>query len=145
MIWKTPEDLTCSRTRVSAAGNYLNPVAAPPAALIQTADWVVTFIVITALFAFIFKVLPNVSLKWADVAIGAVLTSLLFTAGKALLTVYLDSASFMDSYGAASSLVILLVWVYYSAQVFFLGSEFTRAYACRHDPLLMTLSATTLD
>jgi membrane protein len=117
-----------------AAGKYLNAVATSPAALIQTADWVISFVVTTVLFAVIFKVLPNVSLKWSEVAIGAVLTSLLFTGGKSLLGVYLGRVSFTDTYGAASSLVILLVWVYYSAQVFFLGAEFTRAYACRHDP-----------
>jgi membrane protein len=115
---------------ISAAGQYLKPVA-PPQALIQTVDWVVFFVVITVLFAFIFKVLPNVSLKWGDVIIGAVLTSFLFTAGKSLLGLYLSRAGFADTYGAAGSLVILLVWVYYSAQVLFFGAEFTRAYACR--------------
>ena len=115
---------------ISAAGQYLKPVA-PPRALIQTADWVVFFIIITVLFAFIFKILPNVSLEWGDIIIGAVLTSLLFTAGKSLLGVYLGKAGFTDTYGAAGSLVILLVWVYYSAQVLFFGAEFTRAYAWR--------------
>jgi membrane protein len=101
----------------------------------------VSFVVITLLFAFIFKVLPSVSLKWGDVTVGAVLTSLLFTAGKSLLGVYLGRATFTDTYGAASSLVILLVWVYYSAQVFFLGAEFTRAYACRREPMSTALAA----
>jgi membrane protein len=126
---------------LSAASHYLNSVAAPPRALVQTADWVVSFVVITILFAFIFKVLPHVSLKLADVTIGAVLTSLLFTAGKSLLGVYLGRTSFTDTYGAASSLVILLVWVYYPAQVFYLGAEFTRVYASRRDPLFTPLSA----
>jgi membrane protein len=111
---------------MTAAGHYLNSVAAPPPALIQTGDWVVSFAVITVLFAFIFKILPNVSLKWGDVTIGAVLTSLLFTAGKSLLGVYLG---------------ILLVWVYYSAQVFYLSAEFTRVYACRRDSMFTALSA----
>jgi membrane protein len=69
--------------------------------------------------------------QWSDVGVGAVATSLLFTAGKVLLGVYLGKADFTDTYGAAGSLVIVLVWVYYSAQVLFLGAEFTRAYACR--------------
>jgi membrane protein len=115
---------------ISAAGQYFKPVALPKA-LIQTVDWIVFFVVITVLFAFIFKVLPNVSLEWGDVIIGAVLTSFLFTAGKSLLGVYLGKGGFSDTYGAAGSLVILLVWVYYSAQVLFFGAEFTRAYACR--------------
>lgn len=116
---------------VFAAGRYLNSGAAPPQALVETTDWVVSFVVITVVFAFIFKVLPRVPLHWGDVTMGAVATSLLFTAGKVLLGVYLGKAGFTDTYGAAGSLVIVLVWVYYSAQVLFLGAEFTRAYACR--------------
>ena len=116
---------------IFAAGKYINSGAAPPKALVQTTDWVVSFVVITVLFAFIFKVLPSIPLHWGDVTIGAVITSVLFTAGKFLLGVYLGKASFTDTYGAAGSLVIVLVWVYYSAQVLFLGAEFTRVYACR--------------
>jgi len=116
---------------IFAAGKYLNSGSAPPEALVQTTDWVVSFVVITVLFAFIFKALPRVPVHWGDVGIGAVATSLLFTAGKILLGVYLGKAGFADTYGAAGSLVIVLVWVYYSAQVLFLGAEFTRAYACR--------------
>ena len=115
----------------SAIGRYLHPIAAPSQALNATIAWLISFAIITILFAFIFKVLPSVALKWGDVAFGAVLTALLFTAGKAVLGVYFARAGFTDTYGAAGSLVILLVWVYYSAQVFFLGAEFTRAYACR--------------
>ena len=111
----------------------------------QTVDWVVTFVVITVLFAFIFRVLPSVSLQWSDVIIGAILTSLLFTAGKSLLGLYLGRAGFANTYGAAGSLVILLLWVYYSAQVLFLGAEFTRAYALRFGSISqrgsLTLSA----
>lgn len=120
---------------ISAAGRYLKSMAPPPG-LIQIVDWVVSFVVITVLFAFIFKVLPNVPVEWGDVIIGAVLTSFLFTAGKFLLGVYLGKAGFMDTYGAAASLVILLVWVYYSAQVLFFGAEFTRAYALRFGSML---------
>jgi len=79
-------------------------------------------------------------MKWEDATVGAVLTSLLFTAGKLLLAVYLGKASFTDTYGAASSLVIVLVWVYYSAQVFYLGAEFTRAYACHRGQMSNALS-----
>jgi membrane protein len=116
---------------IIAASSYLNWGVAPPKVLVQTTDWVVSFIVATLLFAVIFKVLPRLTLHWGDVAIGAAATSLLFAAGKFLLGVYLGKANFTDTYGAASSLVIILVWVYYSAQVLFLGAEFTRAYACR--------------
>jgi membrane protein len=113
------------------AGTYLNSGAAPPQAIVQTTDWVVSFVVITGLFAFIFKVLPSVPLQWRDVALGAVLTSFLFAAGKFVLGVYLGKAGFANTYGAAGSLIVILVWVYYSAQVLYLGAEFTRVYACR--------------
>jgi membrane protein len=88
-------------------------------------------VAIAVLFAVIFKLMPNVSLEWGDVVIGAIFTSLMFTAGKVLLGSYLGRAGFTDTYGAAGSLVVLLVWVYYSAQVFLFGAEFTRAYTNR--------------
>ncbi len=116
---------------IFSAGKFLTSGAAPPEAMVQTTDWLVSFVVITVLFALIFKVLPRVPLQWGDVGLGAVVTSLLFAAGKFLLGVYLGKAGFKDTYGAAGSLVIALVWVYYSAQVLFFGAEFTRAYACR--------------
>ncbi len=106
----------------SAAGKYLNAGEQPSQALLRASDWAVSFVVITILFAFIFKVLPHVPLDWSDVALGAVVTALLFTAGKVLLGVYLGKANFTDTYGAAGSLVIVLVWVYYSAQVVYLGA-----------------------
>lgn len=115
---------------ISAVDKYLI-VATPPKGFIRTADWAVSFIVITVSFALLFKILPNVPLKWSDVALGATLTSILFTAGKFLLGLYLGKAGFADAYGAAGSLVVLLVWVYYSAQVFYLGAEFTRVYTLR--------------
>ncbi len=118
----------------SAARTYLKSVA-PPHSFIRAVDWAVSLIIITVLFAFIFKVLPNVVLKWSDVIFGAIVTSALFTVGKFVLGVYLGKAGFTDTYGAAGSLVILLVWVYYSAQVLFFGAEFTRAYACHFGSL----------
>lgn len=120
---------------IFAAGRYLNAGEVPPVTFVQATDWLVSFVVITLLFALIFKVLPRVPLRWGDVTLGAIVTSLLFAAGKLLLGVYLGKAGFADTYGAASSLVIVLVWVYYSAQVLFLGAEFTRAYACRFGSL----------
>ncbi len=118
-------------TWASVATKYLDSLVAPPRTLIRTIDTIVSFVVITLLFAVIFKVLPEVRLKWSDVTIGAVVTSLLFMVGKFLLGVYLGRAGFTDTYGAAGSLVIVLVWVYYSAQVLFLGAEFTKAYTLR--------------
>jgi len=128
-------------TRIIAAGKYLNSGAAPPEALVQTTDWVVSFVVITVLFAFIFKVLPSVPLHWGDVTIGAVVTSLLFTAGKFLLGVYLGKASFADTYGAAGSLVIVLATI--RRRCFFLAPnsrEFTLA-ASAQDASLRTIAS----
>lgn len=116
---------------IYSAGRYLNSGAVPPRTMVQIVDWMVSFVVITVLFAFIFKALPGVPVRWGDVGISAIGTSLLFTAGKILLGVYLGKAGFTDTYGAAGSLVVVLVWVYYSAQLLFLGAEFTRVYACR--------------
>jgi membrane protein len=117
---------------VSAVYKYLNPAANPPRYFSPATGWLVSLVALTVLFALIFKLMPNVWLKWGDVAIGAILTSAMFMAGKVLLGLYLGGAGFTDTYGAAGSLVILLVWVYYSAQVFLFGAEFTRAYTNRY-------------
>ena len=122
-------------TWIFAGARYLNSGTPLPTRLIQLADWVISFVLITALFAFIFKVLPHVPLRWDDVAIGAVGTAALFVAGKFLLGLYLGKAGFGTTYGAAGSLVVVLVWVYYAAQVLYLGAEFTRAYAYRFGSL----------
>jgi membrane protein len=123
-------------TWVAAAGVSLNWLVAPSQRLVQTVEWVISFALLTALFAFVFKALPAVRLEWSDVAAGALLTSLLFTLGKLVLSVYLGNAGFAEIYGPAGSLVVLLVWVYYSAQVVFFGAEFTRAYTLRCGSML---------
>jgi membrane protein len=91
----------------------------------------VSFVVITLLFAMIFKWLPDVIIGWRDVWVGAVITALLFMAGKELIGMYLGRAGPGSAYGAAGSLVIVLLWTYYSAQILFLGAEFTQVYARR--------------
>ena len=98
--------------------------------------WLISLAIISALLALIFKFLPDVALEWSDVVIGAILTSLMFTAGKVVLRVYLIKAAFADSYGAGGSLVILLVWVYYSAQVFFSGLSSPKPTRAASDQLL---------
>jgi membrane protein len=95
----------------------------------------VTLLVITALFAAIFKLLPPVRLGWRDVAMGAVLTASLFEVGKYLIGLYLGNAAITSTFGAAGALGVLALWVYYSAQIFFLGAEFTRLYARKHGSL----------
>ena len=99
---------------------------------LQTVKIFVSFTVFTLLFAFIYKTLPDAEIAWKDVWIGGAATSLLFTLGNMLIGLYLGHSSIGSAYGAAGSLVALLVWVYYSAQVFFLGAEFTQVYANRY-------------
>ena len=120
---------------VSAADSYLSSIVTPPVVLLRIGNGVFSLVVDAFLFAFVFKSLPNVSLKWGDVFIGAIATSSLFTAGKFLLAIYFGRTDFARIYGAAGSLVALLIWVYYSAQVFFLGAEFIRVYTLRFGSL----------
>jgi membrane protein len=86
-------------------------------------------VIVTAVFAMIFKVLPNATTRWRDVWIGAVLTAFLFLIGKWVLGIYLGSGTAGSAYGAASSLITLLLWVYYSSQILLFGAEFTQVYA----------------
>jgi len=88
-----------------------------------------SFIAVTVVFGAIYKLVPQVPLQWPDVILGAAVTAVLFTVGNLLLGLYLGKVSFSSTYGAASSTVVLAVWVYYSSQIFFLGAEFTRAFA----------------
>lgn len=90
---------------------------------------VISFVIITGVFAAIYKVMPDIRLEWRDVILGGAVTSFLFTVGKSVLGVYLGKASIASSYGAFSSLVVLVLWVYYSGQIFFFGAEFTRSFA----------------
>ncbi len=94
------------------------------------------FGVATLFFATLFRLVPDVKLAWRDVWLGAVLTALLFTLGKWLIGLYLEQAGIATAYGAAGSLAALLLWVYYSAQIFIFGAEFTRAYATRDGGLV---------
>jgi membrane protein len=113
---------------IAAMGSFFSASLPIPEAVLQIATFLFSFFVTTFLFAAIYKLLPDVHLEWSDVAVGASVTSLLFTIGKQLIGLYLGKASFSSTYGAAGSLVIVLVWVYYSAMLFFLGAEFTKVY-----------------
>ncbi|MBD2494521.1 YihY/virulence factor BrkB family protein [Nostoc sp. FACHB-280] len=98
----------------------------------QFLNFILSFVITTLLFGLIFKVLPDVKITWNDVLIGAVITSLLFSLGRYLLGQYLGNSSFGSTYGAAGSLVVILAWVYYAAQILFFGAEFTQVYARRY-------------
>lgn len=98
----------------------------------QILDFVISVAVLTLLFAAIYKVLPDVDIKWRDVWLGALLTALLFTIGKVVLGVYFGRAGIGSTYGAAGSVIIFLLWVYYSAMILFFGAEMTQVYARRY-------------
>jgi membrane protein len=115
-------------TALTALGSYLERRYHLPVTLLHVLNILTSFLLITLLFALIYRLLPDVKLGWRDVFLGAVVTSVLFGVGKTLIGFYLGRTGAASAYGAAGSLVILLSWVYYSALVFLLGAEFTRVY-----------------
>jgi membrane protein len=117
---------------IAALGKFLSGALPIPEAVMHVFSILVSFLAITVLFALLYKVVPDVQIEWRDVIIGAAVTSLLFSIGKFLIGIYLGKASVGSAYGAAGSLVVFIVWVYYSAQIFFVGAEFTRAFTERH-------------
>lgn len=102
------------------------------AVVLPLVNFVVSLLVVAGLFALIYKVLPDVELNWRDVWLGAACTSLLFTVGKSVIGLYLGRAGTTSVYGAAGSLVLVLLWIYYSSQILFLGAEFTDVYSRRY-------------
>jgi len=102
------------------------------AATLHALEFLTSFVVITLLFAAIYKILPSKRIAWGDVWIGAAVTALLFWVGKFAIALYIGRAAVDSTFGAAGALVVVILWVYYSAQVFFLGAEFTKEYAFFH-------------
>jgi len=117
---------------VAAAGKFVGDRLPGGEALWQGVQLVVSLAVITLLFALIFRFLPDIHPTWRDVWFGAIFTGVLFVLGKFALGLYLGKSAVGSSYGAAGSLVVLLLWVYYSAQILFFGAEFTQVYARKH-------------
>jgi membrane protein len=114
---------------LTAFGGYLNSVL-PFGKLILTAlNLIISLALLTILFAAIYKVLPDRVLQWRDVLLGSIITAVLFTIGKTLIGWYIGSSAIASSYGAAGGLIVLLLWIYYSAQTFLLGAEITKSYA----------------
>lgn len=107
------------------------------AEVVNSLNMVVIFVVITSLFAFIFKFLPDALIEWRDVTVGAMFTTLLFLGGKFLIGYYLSNSSVATVFGAAGSLALLLVWVYYSSAILFFGAEFTKNYVLAHGRKIM--------
>ncbi|MER8708141.1 YihY/virulence factor BrkB family protein [Mesorhizobium sp. M0323] len=117
---------------ISALGEVINAYLPFGTIILSAINGIVSFALITLLFAAIYKVLPDRSLQWRDVGIGAAVTGFLFTIGKSLIGWYIGTSAISSSYGAAGALLVVLLWVYYSAEIFLLGAEFTRAYSVRH-------------
>ncbi len=116
-------------TALSAVGSYLNAYFSGATAILWVLNSAVSFAVATALFAMIFKILPDVDLTWHDVGTGGLVTALLFTGGKVLIGFYLGRSNIASSYGAAASIMTVQLWVYYSSLILLFGAEFTKAYA----------------
>ena len=114
---------------VAALHDFLESRVPGLAVLLPSLNFALSFVVPTGLFALIYKVLPDVRLTWRDVWLGAAFTALLFTVGKSVIGLYLGRAGTTSVYGAAGSLVLVLLWIYYSAQILFLGAEFTEVYS----------------
>jgi membrane protein len=117
---------------LAALSNYLKAVFPAGEFALQVADIVISGTLLTGMFAAIYKVLPDTPIAWRDVAIGALVTTGLFEGGKYVIALYIGKSNVASSYGAAGALIILLLWIFYSAQIFLLGAEFTRAFARRY-------------
>jgi membrane protein len=120
---------------LEALSDYLRGVFPGAEIVLTIADFVISTALIGFLFAAIYKVLPDKPIAWRDVAIGALVTALLFEGGKYLIALYIGKSDVASTYGAAGALVVLLLWIYYTAQIFLLGAEFTYAYARRYGSL----------
>jgi membrane protein len=116
---------------LAAIGDWFSGLLPLPETVLHLLNFALSFAVITGLFALIFKILPDAKVAWKDVRVGAVLTAGLFTVGKYALGLYLGKSNVASAYGAAGSLVLILLWVYYSAQILLFGAEFTQVYANR--------------
>jgi membrane protein len=114
---------------LSALADTINAVLPFSAEVLEVLNFIISFALISVMFAAIYKVLPDAKLSWRDVLVGAVVTALLFTVGKFLIGLYLGRSLVASSYGAAGALIVVLLWIYYSPQIFLLGAEFTKIYA----------------
>ena len=116
---------------ISGLHGFIDQYLTVPSEVLSLTNTAVSFLIVTALFAMIFKLLPDARIEWRDVWLGALVTALLFTVGKSAIGIYLGRAGVASVYGAAGSLVLVLLWVYYSAQLLFIGAEFTEVYSRR--------------
>ena len=117
---------------LAAVGTFFGGLLPMPEFVLTGLNFVLSFIAIAVLFALIFKYVPEKTLQWRQVWVGALVTAFLFSIGKLLIGLYLGKASIGSAYGAAGSLMVVIVWVYYSSQIFFFGAEFTYALTNRN-------------
>jgi membrane protein len=116
-------------TVLAAMGKFFEGLLPMPSPVLVALNFLISFIGIAVLFALIFRFVPETKVRWSDVWLGAIVTAMFFTIGKTLIGLYLGKSSVASAYGAAGSIIVVIVWVYYSAQIFFFGAEFTHAYA----------------
>ena len=116
-------------TIIAGVGTYLVHLLPFSSVILEVINAILSFIIITVLFAFIMKILPDVQIKWKNVWIGSMITALLFTVGKTAIGIYIGHSGVFSEYGAAASLIVLLLWVYYSSLILFFGVEFTKFYS----------------
>jgi membrane protein len=114
---------------LAGISKYASSFLPAPAPLLHFLDFLFSLAVVTVLFAMIFKVLPEIKIRWGDIWAGATLTALLFTVGKFVIGFYIGKSVSASSYGAAGSLVVVVAWIYYSAFILYFGAEFTQVYA----------------
>jgi membrane protein len=114
---------------LTALSTFLHGVFPALEAGLAVLDFILSIVLVSALFAAMYKVLPDTPIDWRDVGIGALVATLLFAGGKYLIALYIGRSNVASSFGAAGALIVLLLWIFYSAQIFLLGAEFTRAWA----------------
>jgi len=117
---------------IAAAESFFGDFLPIPGAVLHLINILISFVGVTFCFGLLYKVVPDARIEWRDVWIGAGVTAALFSVGKFIIGLYIGKAALGSTFGAAGSLVVFLVWVYYSAQIFYLGAEFTRSFAERH-------------
>jgi membrane protein len=120
---------------LSAAGGFLGGLLPAHELLLQLLDFALSSVIIALLFGAMYRFLPNATVEWRDVWVGATITSLLFNLGKLGIGLYLGKGAVGSSYGAAGSILVLLLWIYYSGLIFYFGAEFTKVYAERYGSL----------